>query len=197
MNAQQTDLINVANAYNDAKAAYTKAARAAIDAVEPTQDDDFFWSVVEEAAKRLVSYGAVSSEVRRSVGNALWNIMNEGDWSLEAWERCASVYRRYRQLVSRLSDKCWEMPGVEKSDDSYGDWTDALPLAGRKVVEGIFEDDIANYKQVGKAIEECQPKLLKRIQNGENYVAMKMEEVLIEKLASVAGQARRADDDEI
>ena len=85
------------------------------------------------------------------------------------------------------------MPGVAKGDDGYGDWTDALPLGGREFVEGIMNDDIANYKQVDTALETCAPGLKTLIQEGENYIEMSFEDKLIDHFAYAVREEEKAE----
>jgi len=113
----------------------------------------------------------------------------EGALMLKCWQTSVAFRNRYEGLKSTLSKKLWDLPGLERGDDGYGDLMDSLPLAGRAVLDGIFQDDIANFKQLEKALADNPLKDF--ILNGENYIAMKLTEALEQAFLSVARDLTR------
>lgn len=189
-------LIELATTYNQVQAEYHEAVLNRINSCDPLKSKDLeeFWAWLEKLGQKVEYWiGGNFDPVKRAVDNVIWDILNEDNWSMESWERCGRLVATYNELVGKLSKHCWEMKGVEKSDDGYSDWTDCLPLAGRKVVEGILSDDLATFKQVGAAIKRHRPKLVDLIQNGENYVRGAMDDVMEEYFTNVV---RRLEDDE-
>ena len=191
------DLIEAAKTYSEVRTRFDQLVRDRINSFDPLEDGDLkkeFWPWLEKLGKKVAYWhGGNFDPVKRAVDNVIWDILNEDNWSMESWEQCGRLVATYSDLVNKLYKHCFEMKGVEKGDDAYSDWTDCLPLAGRKVVDGILSDDLATYKQVGAAIEKARPKLVKLIQNGENYIRMAMDNVLKEYFTNVV---RHLDEEE-
>jgi hypothetical protein len=182
-------LRNQAVRYRKARGEFYQSMRVYLHDCIP-MEDDAFWDYLEYFAKEIRSRMSYDSgnPIKSASHNTILYIKGrvDSDRPLTRWLTAAKFLAAYKRWSGKLSEKCWEMPGVEKSDDSYGDWTDALPLGGRKFVTGILEDDIANYKQVDKALDEHSPTLKKLIQDGENYIEMKFEDELIEHFSYAA-----------
>jgi len=191
------ELLEYTRQYNAVNRGFKEMARSYIRSVNATEmDPDTFWSCLDYFANQIKSRLKYSGDaVKDACHNTLLYLreLNKPVDPIQAWGTAAKFFATYKKVSRELSQKCWELPGVEKGDDSFGDWIDALPLAGRVVVEGIFNDDIANYKQVGKAVKETTPKLEKLIMDGENYVKMKFEEELIRHFAFTVIQLDSAD----
>lgn len=191
------DLIEAAKTYSKVRARFDQLVRDRINSFDALDGDDLkeqFWPWLEKLGQKVEYWiGGNFDPVKRAVDNVIWDILNDGNWSMESWDKCCRLVETYSSLVSKLSKHCWEMKGVDKGDDAYGDWTECLPLAGRKVIEGILEDDLATFKQVGAAITRHRPKLVKLIQEGENYVRMVMDNVLEEYFTNVV---RHLEDEE-
>ncbi len=66
----------------------------------------------------------------------------------------------------------------DRGDDAYGDLLDALPLAGREVVERALKKEFANENELGAAIrtsvESFEDGKARIILRGENYFAMSL-----------------------
>lgn len=155
-----------------------QATLALAHAVKP-MDEDEFWKVLSPFAKETAG--------RRGVKSACHNLMYEHIYSqtcsLTEWERMCSFLKRYEIVKAKLSKKCYEMPGLERGDDGRSDLIDSLPLAGRKVYEGILDDDIANFKQLEKALDGP---LKRSILEGENYIEMRLEGAIKKAFLSIA-----------
>lgn len=63
----------------------------------------------------------------------------------------------------------------DRSDDSYGDLLDALPLAGQTVVDNCLKKQY-NYEDFCDAVKIVHPKAEKIILHGENYFGMLLKE---------------------
>lgn len=180
--------IETAQVFTQVKADYRKAVTALAYNVEPMGDDEFY------DALAVLADGAVRDR-KRGVKSAIHNFFCATVWQsygrcpsafnglsgLEAWQLMARFLKRYEQLKSQLSKKCNDLPGLERGDDGYGDLMDSLPLAGRFVVTGLLEDDIANFKQLEKAISDHPLKDF--ILDGENYITMTLEDKLRDAFA--------------
>lgn len=180
-------LFAAADALAAAKKSFKKFSDDALAAV-PAADDETFWAFCTAFATR---WSGRSSDVERACDNGTWGIMNDGGWTLDSWVKAAGILTRYRALKAELSKKCWDLPGLEKGDDSYSDFIDALPLAGRTIVEHILSGGISTYEGLEAVLSgHGRPEMSKGILDGENYVAMKLEEVLLRQLECVAGHVR-------
>lgn len=196
-----SNFIQTAKARNAAQEAYKKAFWAELRSLKPMPTEEFFVTV-EALAK------VVEQDRKRGMGSAMHNFFcnnvyqsyGQCAWPFDdlskpvAWELMARFHNKYEEVKSTLSKKCWELKGLERGDDGYGDLMDSLPLAGRAVVEGLLNDDIANYKQLEKALADHPLKDF--ILNGENYVEMKMEEKLEEAFLSVVRDLDEDDEDD-
>ena len=175
---------------------YTRSTRTYVRDCEPMDPDDF-WPALEHFAKEIQErkqYGG--DAIKEAAHNTMIKLVNRllTDEHLIQWLRCAKFLASYRYYANKLHLKCEDMPGVHKGDDSYGDWTDALPLAGRKVVEAILNDDLIKYSKVNTAIHYARPKLKKLIQDGENYVRMTLEDQVIERFAYACDREEQRQD---
>jgi hypothetical protein len=150
-------------------------------------DEGEFWEVLAPFAKELKVRG-----VKSCCHNLMYyNVYSKGD-KAEAWKRMCGFLKRYELFVHELSDKCWDMPGLERGDDGFGDLMDSLPLAGRDVCQGILEGDIANYRQLEKAVKG----LLKGfILDGENYIAMGISSAVKRAFLIVARELGKCEDE--
>jgi len=182
----------------DCQAQYEDAFQEYMSTFKACTDDEL-WPFVGKLGTRI-EYWRVDGgcdPVKRAIDNVFWDILDMANWSMESWEQCARLAVGYGDISDKLHQHCHEMKGVEKSDDSYGDWTDCLPLAGEPVVQGILSDDIATYKQVEAALKEHRPAgLVDFIQNGENYIRGALDKVLREFFVNAVRHAGKKDDEE-
>jgi uncharacterized membrane protein YheB (UPF0754 family) len=176
-------LQNLARRFTKVQKQYNEDVRAYVRTAS-LMHVDIFWKYLEVLAREFFN----RRDIKSAIHNTMITIMQEKDFRVEAWATAARFVASYVHYSSKLHQACWDMPGVEKSDDSYGDWTDALPLAGRTIVEGIMAGDIATYTQVSRAIAKHPMHyaefLHKRVQNGENYVQMNLEDALVKRFAN-------------
>lgn len=200
-----SNLIEAAKTRNAAAKAYKEAFRAEMRALKPMTDEDFLATL-----DVFISCVVDAREHKRDVDNAV-DHLRAGlvfglNWGCEApdcfadcsqpvrWELFARFVNRYEMLKNTLSKKLCELPGLERGDDGYGDFIDSLPLAGRAVQDGIFQDDIANYKQLEKALEDNPLKDF--ILHGENYIEMALERALEKAFLSVVNEIEADEEDD-
>lgn len=190
-----SNLIKTAKARSEANEAYEKAFRSELRSLRP-MDTEEFWETLPFLAENVETDRSVDSAMHNFMCNVVYQSYGEhpacfGELSeYNRWELACRFHNKYEEIVSTLSKKCWEMKGLERGDDGYGDLMDSLPLAGREVVDGIMNDDIANYKQLQKALA-AHPKRGEYILNGENYIASSLERALQKALLSVVRRDER------
>jgi hypothetical protein len=190
-------LLNLAHRYTKVTNEYEKSVCAYINTAD-VMDPDIFWEMMDafvEAIHTKLQFG-YNDPTKSAVHNFVARTyrLHQGEhWNLQGWVALARFLTTYTHFRDKLSDHCWDWPNVHKSDDSYGDWMDALPLAGREVVEGILDGKIDSYNQVSKAIKLRfnDPKMHNFIQNGENYIRMTLCNKLIEWFAYVVADLTR------
>jgi len=159
---------------------YKHVVLECMQSVEPMPASGFF-PLVEQLCSNIqerMNYQGIDS-VSSGVHN-LYCKFAEGDFNTDAWLSFASFIKAYQRTKGTLSNRCFNMPGVGKGDDGYGDWIDSLPLSGKPIVEGILTKKLASYLDVEKAVEADHPKMKTFIMDGENYVEMRLEEKLID-----------------
>jgi hypothetical protein len=90
-------------------------------------------------------------------------------------DEAIQLAKTWRHVTRDLYDPLFDV--VEgRSDDAYGDLLDALPLAGRDVVQKALDREFGNNIQFERAVcDVCQArgqgKMADLILHGENYVA--------------------------
>jgi len=186
-----SNLLQTAKALNEAKGAYGKAIRAEMASFQP-MDIDTFWEVNAVYAKKIQQRRKYGTGVKDGSHNLMCEYVYSGDGTKkDGWESMVRFLARYEQVKCALSKKLNEMPGLDRGDDGYGDLMDSLPLAGKAVFDGLMGDDIANFKQLEKALDEHPLKDF--ILNGENYVCMTLGTAIEKAFLSAA---RDLDEDE-
>jgi hypothetical protein len=186
------ELLKQARATHEVEKAYSDAFRKNKWTLKPL-DAEMFWVIVDSLRDNLVSGLAAGRRVESEVHNLMCTYVH-GSYSrskidgwpeekLPRWENMVRFLVKYEEMKATLSKKMYDMKGLERGDDGYGDLMDSMPLAGREVVDGIMNDDIANYKQLEKALADHPLKDF--ILCGENYVEMALEEKLKEQLPGI------------
>jgi len=197
-----SNFLKAAAARNSANEAYKTAFRAEMRSLKPMTDSDFL-ATLDVLIECVVEARKGGRDVENAVDHFRAGLVFDLNWGCDApdcfddlsepvrWELLARFVKRYEMIKATLSKHLWELKGLEKSDDSYGDFIDSLPLAGRAVQDGLFQEDIATYKQLEKALEDNPLKDF--ILSGENYIEMALERMLEKAFLSVA---RSMEDDE-
>ena len=198
------ELLKAAITRNKANEAFKTAFRAEMRSLKPMHDDEHFNGVLD-ALSKMVQQGRKSGRDMESVMHnfmcaCVYQTYGEVPDAFDdlsqpvAWELMARFHNRYETVKATLSKVMWEMKGLSRSDDSYGDLIDSLPLAGREIIDRIVTEDIATYKQLEKALADHPLKDF--ILHGENYVEMKLEEALEKAFLSVARDAEFDEDED-
>ena len=100
--ATNEQLKQVALAYAAARKTYKAAAREAVEAVEPAARDDAFWTAIDRMAKRAAgAIGRNTDTTAQAVDGALWQILHDGGWSIEAWDKAAAFVRASTRRARR------------------------------------------------------------------------------------------------
>jgi hypothetical protein len=143
-------------------------------------DKDCFWTHIVLLQERLVQHNPPEHFVKRCTDNSIWDMVcGNKPGGMAGWERACGFHHRYNAVVSALNRRLWDMKGLEKGDDSYGDFCDSLPLAGRRIVELLLDESEAmwSYDLLKRELDGVQDgKLTSLICDGENYMRMAIED---------------------
>ena len=100
----------------------------------------------------------------------------EGDGLGRVLDAAVGLTRFEAEYKGRLYQPLFDVV-KDRGDDAYGDLLDALPLAGRDLVQKSLDREFGNCRQfeqtVGGVCQDC-PQLAELILHGENYVAMSL-----------------------
>lgn len=180
---------------------FERAVRSFIDQSNAL-DGEEFWPLVDRLAT-LISRNLKSSRtaINEFVRSALFDQKHSASirdqdrrehWAeimLGSWVRLVEFVRAYRKVKVGLRRATQDWPDLDKSDDSFGDFIDALPLGGKTRTQLICggidgKGRIENYQQLGVNLFTFP--LEQFIMNGENYVESTLTDALIEYLPSIA-----------
>lgn len=152
-----------------------------------------FWTRIEDLAREIHSMGKLGklgrSAVKRGVHN--WYIRITLDTDLDQWYAAARFVSKYREIKESLYKACWDLPkegGAYKGDDSYGDWIDALPLAGKEVINRLLSQSAKlDYAGIDAAIHAAYGgEMRDLVMEGENYIESTIREKLEEMFPHIA-----------
>jgi len=119
---------------------------------------------VEQAAREMFRKPLAGDFSSRDDQPPLQYTLAEATQFAKSWQQLSR--RLYRPLFDLVTDR---------GDDSYGDLLDALPLAGRTVIEtslaGGYRDHACFEQAVRTACHPC-PQLAALILHGEQYIGM-------------------------
>lgn len=190
------ELSKLGIAHRDAKAAYEKAARNYIRSVKPMSEAKF-WPMVDVFAESLHRFIKIYKRehkvgITEFVRGHLFDAAHScrcnipkggfGDYVMGQWHELVAFLAQYERqhVVAYNAMKNWE--DLDRGDDGFGDLCDSMPLAGGDIFRALREGDIANAKQLTKALKALDEKEKhpgsKFILDGENYIRMFLEEAL-------------------
>ena len=158
-------------------------------------DVDRAWELIESIGREALRCASPRDSIRRAMGQAFWNRMACGhrsmpgveSWSLQLWRSLVEDYVSFVAIKRSLSKHLWEMPDVEKGDDGFGDWCDALPLAGKALYTEIVGGGLQTYREIARDLQaRGDADATYKLTEAELYVEMTWEEVLIDKLGGVS-----------
>lgn len=195
MGGMDKTVIELAKEKAAADEVYGVAFRAHLRTFKP-MDTSLFWEVIEKFSENISARLKYGSGVKDGAHNLLCELVygNAEEDQMAAWEDMARFLACYELVTHNLSIKMADMPNLDRGDDGYGDLVDSLPLAGQKIVNAITEDDIANSKQLDKALADHP--LGKFILEGENYICMSFEKVLLKAFVSVSREQEEEEREE-
>lgn len=192
-------------ALSDARKTYEEAFRALKRDVEQLPDDEL-WDNIDELALRFVPRHP-AQDSKAVAHNWFYGLRMTRSFDLALW--FVRFAKSYRFLANNKLAQGLDF--VDRGSDSFGDLLDALPLAGRDVYEKACEGYFGSEKALEDAIKAAfeakfaeagfaGPFAAKNVKkavgivlNGENYVAMGLEDVARENFV---WESRREPDDE-
>ena len=192
---QGHDPITVARLLSSVQERYHATMVKEMNSIEPMKLD-VFWTHV--SALRALFAQSDHPAHRRAwiLDNYCWQYLNDSQWSVETWQMLVSFSRRWSKVDGELSKALFEVPGVEKGDDAYSDWTEMLVLLGRDfyrkaIAGGVHHaDDIRKKVYFWTTKLECTPTqkdaFFEFIWHGENYIAMTLDKRLAKFYLQVA-----------
>jgi len=119
---------------------------------------------VEHAARELFRKPLANDFHRHDVQPALRYTLTEATQFAKSWQQLSR--RLYQPLFDVVTDR---------SDDAYSDLLDALPLAGRTVIEASLAREYnqsQRFEQAVRAACTSCPPLAGLILHGEHYIGM-------------------------
>jgi hypothetical protein len=195
------DIQQVAMSYRDAREAYHKLFRQHFNNQVLPLSERRFWQLqpvfTEEVYRYRFGYGrtnGVEQAARELFRKPLADDFHGRDGQpvlsytlVEATQFAKTWQDLQRQLYTPLFDV---VDG--RGDEAYGDLLDALPLAGRSVVEASLAGEYGNNRVFEEAVlEVCLSatmlQLTDLILHGENYVGMSLFDAAMECFA-IAGE---------
>jgi hypothetical protein len=175
-----------ASQFRVAQENYDKSFRAYFANEVTSLPDDRFWQLqsvfVGEVASFRFGYGRTNGveqaarELFRKPLASDFNGRGNRDVPRYSMHEAIQFAKSWRELTRRLYQPLFDVI-EDRSDDAYGDLLDALPLAGRDVVQKLLGREFANQDQfeqtVRDACKEC-PQMAELTLRGENYVGMSL-----------------------
>lgn len=175
---------------------YTAHVSQLVDQFDPLPEDEF-WPLIDLLVAKLGQSKAPAHYIERAVDGVLWELVNGAkSGALTGWIKACGFFHRYQLVRNLLYGHCDKMIGCEKSDDSYGDFIDALPLAGRSTVHWVLTSSPSYSALDGHLLGHAPLGMRDVIMNGEHYVVTTIERKLHEYFGMVAREARRPRDED-
>ena len=177
-------------AHREALAAYETAFREYFDNQVAELPAERFWALqsvlCHEVLRFHFGYGR-SNGIEQAAEEffrkpAARDYRDSLEYTLEEAIQFAKTWREWRQ---RLYGPLFDVV-QNRGDDAYGDLLDALPLAGREVVEEAMAGEFANEPQLEAAVLvgcDGNQRLVKLILHGENYIGMFLAEAACQRFA--------------
>jgi hypothetical protein len=187
-----------ARAHLRAEEAWRKAAQEWEAAIPPMADDALFWQFMdfyrEECAERIGSRGEAEAPHYAADELCRQALTGEGGYTLD---EVAAFLVRWERLSSDIGNALDDAfpDGVGRTDDPFGDFCEALPMAGAEVVRKILAREYrlveALEADVAVAVAKVGPdeaSLADFICEGEGFHHMMIADALREKLACALAQ---------
>ena len=169
-------VVKLAKDFQELKRRSDQAIQSIIDDAPPL-NDDCFWGLTRNLAYAIRERKRTGGTVKEAIHN--WYIgvsMQQKPW--DKWYTLASFLQRYEDISASLHGVCFNLSEVSKGDDGFGDWMDALPLAGEQIIQKIF-DDKPSYSIIDRAVASAWGDTLRDvIMEGENHICMRIGDYL-------------------
>lgn len=157
-------------------------------------DAEEFWAWVDGLRKDVQREKHPQLVIKRVLDHFCWKVLHGSQWSMPAWEKCATFVNKWREVRAKLHHDLFDMPGVEKGDDGYGDWVELLVMLGHDICLRLMAGEYPAYDDVRRAVyqqaneEGVKPARLEAyhdfIMNGEAHITHHLEESLKEYFTS-------------
>lgn len=179
-------LIETAWRLGEAKQAYEAAFRAYFVDEVTLLSDDRFWEMQKVLAWEVVRFQpghgrtsgiemATAEVFRKPLAEDYRCLGGDGEVPPYSLDEAVQFAKGCDGLKQRLYQPLFEVV-EDRSDDGYSDLLDALPLAGRELIEQALAREFANHRQFERAIKQACPDdwLSELILRGENYIGMRL-----------------------
>jgi hypothetical protein len=191
-----------ATAFRTAEQHYHVAFRDFFANEVTTLPNDRFWQIQGAFVREVVTYrfayvrsNGVEQAARELFRKPLGDDFDGRDGGAAtrySMHEAIRFARTWRELIRRLYRPLFEV--IEgRGDDAYGDLLDALPLAGREVVQKSLDYAYSSHRRFERAVRDAfedQPQMAVLILHGESYVAMSLYEAGRDYFAIAADDAR-------
>ena len=164
-----------------------------LDRVEPfAMDDDKFFEMLDvlsgimfKSFHKHKPKKAIDEFYRRS-------LTGSQRFTLEEHCRFITTYKKLNSSMYRI----YKDVDMNRGDDSFGDLIDSLPLAGKNIVEKVLSKELMTVEKLENAVRKefgCDDDVYPHkhasfILDGENYIIMRLVELLFDRLPSFARQ---------
>ncbi len=183
---EQTRALAVAS--RNAEAAYNQAFSVWQQQLEPLPPDRF-WELLP-VFRRLIQDDLDRSDlveraarefIRKAATGQFYFFGSDAPcppYSVEDGHRFAVSWDAWKQDLSQAGDSCQHLD-FGRSDDSYGDLMDSLPLAGPGVARQLIDDEFFSMGEFEVTVERAlaDKRLSQFVLRGENYIGMYLDEV--------------------
>lgn len=184
-----SNLHDLALAFRQAETEYNTAFRQYLSDELSDLPDDRFWQLQPALRQEVLRFrfshartNGVEQAAREFFRKPLAGDFSGVEYTMEDAIRFAKTWRSVsRRLYEPLFDVV-----KDRGDDAYGDLLDAVPLAGREVVEKSIRREFGNHEQFDAAVlNGCDgdQRPCELILRGENYVGMSLADAAREYFA--------------
>lgn len=162
-----SSLLASAHALNDARESFDSAW--SLDDI-PTLDPDKFWSLLKTFSQ-LLKTRIPRPDAVKEAAHELFRLQAVDEIVGTSFDDLLSFVSHWEAIVDKLYTELFDVV-TDKSDDSYHDLCDSLPLAGRHTVGQILDGKAVSNGDIRFLIDSHDDSMLVYIWNGENYIRM-------------------------
>lgn len=162
-----SELLAAAHTLNDAKESFTDRWNAL---EVPTLDPNKFWHTFD-VFRNLLKSRIPRPDAVKEAAHELFRLQAIGVDNMGSFDDLLSFVSHWEAIVDKLYTELFDVV-TDKSDDSYHDLCDSLPLAGRHTVGQILDGKAVSNGDIRFLIDSHDDSMLVYIWNGENYIRM-------------------------